>query len=51
MAYGIPGSGDKLIEIFEVMKKIKQEYNDRVDIRVSIRQGHRLSNTISCLMS
>ena len=39
VAWGITGSGDKIVEIFEVMKGIRQEYNDRVDIRVYISKA------------
>jgi len=34
VAWGITGSGDRLVEVFEVMKQIKKQYKD--DIRITV---------------
>jgi archaeoflavoprotein AfpA len=45
IAWGITGSGDRLRETFEIMKKVKEEFEDRVDIRVYVsRAGDQVVN-------
>ncbi|MEM3588063.1 MAG: archaeoflavoprotein AfpA [Candidatus Jordarchaeaceae archaeon] len=39
VAWGITGSGDRLRETFEVMKKINEEFEDLVDIRVYVSKA------------
>jgi archaeoflavoprotein AfpA len=39
IAWGITGSGDRLKETFNVMKKIREEYEDLADIRVYVSQA------------
>jgi len=39
VAWGITGSGDKLAETLEVMKRIREEYEDEVDIRVYLSKA------------
>ncbi|MEN4006152.1 MAG: archaeoflavoprotein AfpA [Methanobacteriaceae archaeon] len=39
VAWGITGAGDKIPEIVNVMKKIKKEYQDHVDIDVFISKA------------
>lgn len=39
VAWGITGSGDRLRETFEVMKKINKEFEDVVDIRVYVSKA------------
>ncbi|AEG18088.1 archaeoflavoprotein AfpA [Methanobacterium paludis] len=39
IAWGITGAGDKVLETIEVMKKIKKEYEDQVDIEVFISKS------------
>lgn len=39
IAWGITGSGDKLIETIEVMKKVKEKYNDEVDIGIYLSKA------------
>jgi archaeoflavoprotein AfpA len=39
VAWGITGSGDRLIEIVEVMKAVKKNYQDEVDIRVFLSKA------------
>ncbi|MGQ9723622.1 MAG: archaeoflavoprotein AfpA [Candidatus Jordarchaeum sp.] len=39
IAWGITGSGDRLIETFEVMKKVKDDFEDVVDIRVYVSKA------------
>ena len=39
VAWGITGSGDKLSQTIEVMKKIKERYMDDVDIRVYLSKA------------
>ena len=36
IAWGITGAGDKILETLKAMKKIKDEFADRVDIEVFI---------------
>ena len=38
-AWGITGSGDRLREVFDVMKKIKKQYEDRVRITVYLSKA------------
>lgn len=38
-AWGITGSGDKLREVFDIMKKIKKQYEDRVRITVYLSKA------------
>ena len=33
VAWGITGSGDKLVKITEIIRKIKEEYEDEFEIR------------------
>jgi archaeoflavoprotein AfpA len=39
VAWGITGAGDKIMETMKVMKKIKEEYEDMVDIEVFISKS------------
>ncbi len=39
VAWGITGAGDKILETIKVMKKIKKEYQDQVDIEVFISKS------------
>ncbi|MDP3066823.1 MAG: archaeoflavoprotein AfpA [Methanobacteriaceae archaeon] len=39
IAWGITGAGDKILETMKVMKKIKKEYEDKVDIEVFISKS------------
>ncbi len=39
VAWGITGSGDRLRETFEAMKKIRDEFKDRADIRVYVSKA------------
>ena len=39
VAWGITGSGDRISEIVEVMKRIKDRYNHEVDIRVYLSKA------------
>jgi archaeoflavoprotein AfpA len=39
IAWGITGSGDRIGEIFEVMKEIKERYENEVDIRVYLSKA------------
>jgi archaeoflavoprotein AfpA len=39
VAWGITGSGDRLIEIVETMTEIKNQYQDKLDIRVFLSQA------------
>jgi archaeoflavoprotein AfpA len=39
IAWGITGCGDRLTETYEVMKKIKKEYNDQVEIKTYISKA------------
>ncbi|MEM1539525.1 MAG: archaeoflavoprotein AfpA [Candidatus Bathyarchaeia archaeon] len=53
VAWGITGSGDRLIETIEVMKKIKEQYQDAVNIYVYLSKAgeqvikwYKLTNTL-----
>jgi archaeoflavoprotein AfpA len=39
VAWGITGSGDRLIETFETMRDIQEKYQDKLDIRVYISKA------------
>jgi len=39
VAWGITGSGDRLIEVFEVMKQIKDQYQDQIRITVYLSKA------------
>lgn len=39
VAWGITGSGDRLIEVFEVMKKIRRQYQNEVRITVYLSKS------------
>lgn len=39
VAWGITGSGDRLVEVFEVMKKIRKKYQDEVRITVYLSKS------------
>jgi archaeoflavoprotein AfpA len=39
VAWGITGAGDKILETMKVMKKIKREFEDQVDIEVFISKS------------
>ena len=39
VAWGITGSGDRLIEVFEVMKQIKNQYQDQIRITVYLSKA------------
>lgn len=39
IAWGITGSGDRLVETVEVMKEIKDQYQNEVDIRVYLSKA------------
>ena len=42
VAWGIPGSGDRLVETVEIMKRIKKQYQGRVDIIVYLSRAGNL---------
>jgi len=53
VAWGITGSGDRLVETVEVMKEIKRQYQNEVDIIVYLSKAgdqvvkyYRLSNDL-----
>jgi archaeoflavoprotein AfpA len=53
VAWGITGSGDRLVEIVEIMKAIKKQYQDEVDITVYLSKAgdqvvkyYRLANNL-----
>ncbi len=39
IAWGITGSGDRIVETVEVMKEIQKKYNDLLDIRVFVSKA------------
>jgi archaeoflavoprotein AfpA len=39
IAWGITGSGDKIVEIVETMKRLKIEYEDSIEIRVYLSKA------------
>ena len=39
VAWGITGSGDRLVETFEIMKKIKKQYQNEVDVIVYLSKA------------
>ncbi|MDM7912396.1 MAG: archaeoflavoprotein AfpA [Methanotrichaceae archaeon] len=39
IAWGITGSGDRIVETVEVMKKIQKEYEDVLDVRVFVSKA------------
>ncbi|MEN6329562.1 MAG: archaeoflavoprotein AfpA [Methanobacteriaceae archaeon] len=39
VAWGVSGAGDKILETLEVMKKIKKEYEEKVEIEVYISKA------------
>jgi archaeoflavoprotein AfpA len=39
IAWGITGSGDRIVETVAVMKEIQKQYNDRLDIRVFVSKA------------
>ncbi len=39
IAWGITGSGDRIVETVEVMKEIQKQYNDVLDIRVFVSKA------------
>ena len=56
VAWGITGSGEKLVETVEIMKKMKKKYREEFDIRVYISKAgdqvlkyYNLSNTLETL--
>jgi len=53
VAWGITGSGDRLVEIVEIMKVVKKQYQDEVDIIVYLSKAgdqvvkyYRLANNL-----
>ncbi|MDF2955181.1 MAG: Archaeal flavoprotein [Candidatus Alkanophagales archaeon MCA70_species_2] len=42
VAWGITGSGDRLIETVEVMKEVKREYEDEVEVKVYLSKAGEL---------
>jgi len=53
VAWGITGSGDRLVETVEIMKEIRKQYQNEVDIRVYLSKAgdpvvkyYRLSNDL-----
>ncbi len=42
VAWGISGSGDRIVETFEVMKKVEAQYQNEVDIRVYLSKAGEL---------
>ncbi len=53
VAWGITGSGDRLVEIVEVMKAVKEQYRDEVDVTVYLSKAgdqvvkyYRLANIL-----
>ena len=54
VAWGITGSGDKIVETVEVMKRLRQEYLDRVNVSVymskagaQVARYYKLSDELS----
>lgn len=39
VAWGITGSGDRLVEVFEVMKKLRKQYQDEIRITVYLSKS------------
>jgi len=39
VAWGITGAGDKIVETLEIMKKIKEQYQDQVEIEVYVSKS------------
>jgi len=39
VAWGITGSGDRIVETVEVMKDLQKQYNDKIDIRVFVSKA------------
>ncbi|MDD1753977.1 MAG: archaeoflavoprotein AfpA, partial [Methanotrichaceae archaeon] len=39
IAWGITGSGDRVVETVEVMKEMQKLYNDQLDIRVFVSKA------------
>lgn len=39
IAWGITGSGDRIVETVEVMKEVQKQYNDLLDIRVFVSKA------------
>jgi archaeoflavoprotein AfpA len=39
VAWGITGSGDRLVETFEVMKELRKQYQNEVDMRVYLSKA------------
>jgi flavoprotein len=39
IAWGITGAGDKILKTLEIMKKIKEQYQDRVEIEVYVSKS------------
>jgi archaeoflavoprotein AfpA len=39
VAWGITGSGDRIVETVEVMKELQKQYNDKIDIRVFVSKA------------
>ena len=39
VAWGITGSGDRIDEILKVMKEVKDQYENKVDIRVYLSKA------------
>ncbi len=39
VVWGITGSGDRLVETFEVMNNIRKEYEDEIDVRVYLSKA------------
>ena len=42
VAWGITGSGDRLIETVEVMKEVKREYEDEIEVKVYLSKAGEL---------
>lgn len=56
IAWGITGSGEKILETVEIMEKMKEKYKDQFDIRVYISKSgdqvlkyYNLSNTMETI--
>jgi len=39
VAWGITGAGDKIVETLKIMKKIKEQYQDQVEIEVYVSKS------------
>jgi len=51
VAWGITGAGDKIVETLKIMKKIKEQYQDQVEIEVYVsKSGDQVIKYYGCLL-